>query len=284
MWLGAPSSRSRPFRNEISSRNDHPITSAPSFRASSPAASRFLPSPGRRPRSSTRSPAASPSRWHSSASVPYSSAYSSFTRSHGSFPGFRSGHEARPKRGRHCPAEDEPPGLDPDDVGDSASGERLRHSRDHVVQERGVTQDRRDVLEDDPGLGVVLDGPERVADPCSSVMVAFIGCRSSWRKRSRPRRPVAPAAPPARGRAPPAAAPPAGRAPPRRPPAATTSTRPSGRFLAYPPRPSAARVPGDEPAEPHALHLPETRNRVVTPAGSASPGAPRPRSAAPRAR
>ena len=99
-------------------------------------------------------------------------------------PGLPHRHEAGPERARHRPAQDEPSGFDAHDVGHSAVGERLGHRRDHVVQQRRVREDRGDVLEDDPGLGVVLDRSECFPDPafqgrrvCSSDVEAPLGDR-----------------------------------------------------------------------------------------------------------
>ena len=49
--------------------------------------------------------------------------------------------------------EDESPGLDPDHLGHPVAGEAARRGVDGESEAFGVGEERRDVLEDDPGLG-----------------------------------------------------------------------------------------------------------------------------------
>ncbi len=164
-WHRAPSSRSRPLRNAISSRNDpaHDLgPQLPGQQARPPW--RCPPWPARRPRSVPCSRPPAPSRWHSRESVPYSSAYSSVTRSHGSLPGFRTGTKPAPSAVATAPPRMKPRASMPTTWVTPAARERLGERLDDGAQERPVAEHRRDVLEDDAGLGVVRDRPKGLAD------------------------------------------------------------------------------------------------------------------------
>ena len=195
------------------------------------------------------------------------------TRSQGSLPGFRAGTNPAPSGGRHGPAEDEPAGLDADDVGHSVprNGSAIAST---TSRNSGPSREHRgDVLEDDPRLGVVGNRPQRVAAPG-----APSGRRRSSSDVEAPRgtgrrsaSSCAPPRPPGRGPAPPAAAPPA------EPSAAVVAARRHHfdpavgqvpRVAARGRAPRACRATNQR--NPTPCTTPDTRNR-----GSRRPAAPR---------
>src|SRR3989442_1768574 len=89
--MRSPCSRTRPFKKSSSIRNVKPTTAAPRVRTSRAAAVAVPPVANTSSTINTRSSPVTASVCISSASVPYSSAYSTRPRSAGSFPGFRIG-------------------------------------------------------------------------------------------------------------------------------------------------------------------------------------------------
>jgi hypothetical protein len=110
-------------------------------------------------------PPASASACSSSASIPYSSVYSALTVSLGSLARLARRHEARAQLARQRGAEDEPARLGRDHQVHRQRSRHRRQLRHGLVERRGVQQQRRDVLEDDPRPRKVRD----VADELSEV-------------------------------------------------------------------------------------------------------------------
>src|SRR5437660_3761044 len=77
-------------------------------------------------------------------------------------PDLADGHEAGPEPVGDGGGDDEPPGLDADDLGDAETLEAADDRIDHEREALRVGQEGRDVLEDDPGLGEVGDVPDQV--------------------------------------------------------------------------------------------------------------------------
>ena len=86
------------------------------------------------------------------------------------FPGQLAGlprrYEPRAERGRHRPAQDEPAGLDADHVRDACSGNGAAIASTTCRNSGAVAQHRGDVLEQDPGLGVIRNRTKRTSHRC----------------------------------------------------------------------------------------------------------------------
>ena len=81
----------------------------------------------------------------------------------GSFPWLADGHEPSSQAVGHRGAEDEPPALDTDDQIDLLVSERLGQPVEYLGQPDRVTQERRDVVEEEcpasesPGMWRIFD-------------------------------------------------------------------------------------------------------------------------------
>ena len=182
-----PVSLSSPPSPPISSRKLHPTTSAPSARASCPAA-RAVP-----PVASTSSTISTRARCRQAVAMALER-----VRAVLQVVGF--GHplpgqlarlpgrdEARAEAGRHGPAQDEARAPRcPRTWVTSVLPERLGHGVDHGPEQLPVAQHRRDVLKDDPRLGIVGDRPQGVEHVAGERSDVVIGCRSSsWERAGR---------------------------------------------------------------------------------------------------
>src|SRR5581483_1956901 len=72
------------------------------------------------------------------------------------------GHEPGPEPVGHRSGDDEPPGLDADDLADAPADEAVGDGVDDEGEALRVGEERRDVLEDDPRLGEVGDVPDEI--------------------------------------------------------------------------------------------------------------------------
>ena len=88
--------------------------------------------------------------------VPYSSAYETDAAGRGSLPALRIGTSPTSAAIAIAPASRNPRASTPATTSNS-TGERLDHGVDHGAQGRGIRQQRSDVAELDPRLGIVGD-------------------------------------------------------------------------------------------------------------------------------
>src|SRR6059036_3995216 len=161
--MRSPSSRARPFKKSSSIRKVNPTTSAPWARTSLAAAAAVPPVASTSSTTRTRSPALTASLCISSASVPYSRAYSTRPRSAGSFPGFRIG-TSPASSASAIGAPSRKPRDSIETARDLGAPGHGRHQLDSAPECGRVEQQRRDVLEYNPRLGEIRDIPDIAGD------------------------------------------------------------------------------------------------------------------------
>jgi hypothetical protein len=92
-------------------------------------------------------------------------------------------HEARVEEVRDRRRGDEAPGLDAQDPVDVAVPEGIGEAVDRGAEGRGVGEERRDVLEDDPGLREVGDVADQLGERRPTVAqrrFPFLRGRGGW--------------------------------------------------------------------------------------------------------